>query len=102
PGFGVVSELVGLAAAIQTADLVITGEGRLDATSFEGKVVGEVLATADEHGRPVRAVVGSLGDDAGSGRRFADLEVSAPAGAGDDPAREVQEAAARLADRVRA
>lgn len=44
-------------------DLVITGEGALDATSFDGKVVGGLLEFADEAGVPVVAVVGSADPD---------------------------------------
>lgn len=39
-------------------DLVITGEGRLDATSFDGKVVGGMTELAREHGTPIAAIVG--------------------------------------------
>jgi len=42
PGFDLVADLVGLPARMARADLVVTGEGRLDAGSFEGKVVGGV------------------------------------------------------------
>jgi glycerate kinase len=38
---------------------VVTGEGRLDAQTFEGKLVGEVAARAARAGKPVHAVVGS-------------------------------------------
>jgi glycerate kinase len=41
-GFELVADLLGLDRAIERADLVITGEGRLDATSFTGKVVGSL------------------------------------------------------------
>jgi glycerate kinase len=51
PGFEVVAEAVGLAEALRAADIVVTGEGRLDATSFAGKVVGEVLAAAPREAR---------------------------------------------------
>jgi glycerate kinase len=44
PGFEVVAEAVGLDDALAAARLVVTGEGRVDETSFAGKVVGEVLA----------------------------------------------------------
>lgn len=40
-------------------DLVITGEGRLDQTSFDGKVVGGVAGFAADAGVPTAAVVGS-------------------------------------------
>jgi glycerate kinase len=42
-GFGLVAGLVDLRRAVADADLVVTGEGRLDATSFAGKVVGGVI-----------------------------------------------------------
>jgi glycerate kinase len=46
PGADHVAELVGLDAAVADADVVITGEGRFDATSLGGKVVGAVLRRA--------------------------------------------------------
>lgn len=45
-GFDVVAEAVGLTQAIAPADLILTGEGKLDASSLAGKVVGEVLRRA--------------------------------------------------------
>jgi glycerate 2-kinase len=48
PGFDVIAEAVGLEAALQGADLAMTGEGRLDPSSLAGKVVGGVLAWADD------------------------------------------------------
>ncbi|BFV60066.1 glycerate kinase [Kitasatospora sp. CMC57] len=46
PGAAAVADLLGLSAAVADADLVITGEGRFDATSHRGKAVGEVLQRA--------------------------------------------------------
>ncbi len=46
PGIALVADIVGLDRRVAAADLVATGEGRLDATSFDGKVVGGVLAAA--------------------------------------------------------
>lgn len=63
-GFGVVAEEVGLAEAIAAADLVVTGEGKLDDQSFVGKVVGGVAELADEVGVPVLAVAGMIELDA--------------------------------------
>ena len=40
----------GLEDALEGVDLVVTGEGKLDATSFEGKVVGGVLEWAADAG----------------------------------------------------
>ena len=47
PGFGLVADRVGLDEQLAQADLVVTGEGLLDATSFTGKVVGRVLERAE-------------------------------------------------------
>jgi len=43
PGAARVAELTGLAEEAQRADVVLLGEGRLDATSLTGKVVGHAL-----------------------------------------------------------
>ncbi|WP_419933155.1 glycerate kinase [Candidatus Poriferisodalis sp.] len=64
PGFDVVATEIGLPEAIEGADLVITGEGRLDASSFDGKVVGGVLELAAEAGVPAGVVVGARDPDA--------------------------------------
>lgn len=57
PGFDVVANAVGLDDALEGVDLVVTGEGRLDATSFAGKVVGGVLEWSADAGVPNVAVV---------------------------------------------
>jgi glycerate kinase len=59
-GFDVVAEAVGLAERIAAADLVVTGEGLLDAESFEGKAVGGVVAMATAAGVPVLIVAGDV------------------------------------------
>jgi glycerate kinase len=46
PGFELVADRLALDGKLQKADLVVTGEGLLDATSFTGKVVGRVLDRA--------------------------------------------------------
>ena len=46
PGYPLVAAVADLDRRLGGADLVVTGEGRLDATSFHGKVVGGVLAAA--------------------------------------------------------
>lgn len=60
PGFDVVSGALDLPDLIERADLVITGEGRLDATSFEGKVVGGVCELGAELRVPVAIVAGDI------------------------------------------
>jgi glycerate kinase len=61
-GFEVVADEVDLYGRIEGADLVITGEGFLDAQSFEGKVVGGVAGLAQEAGVRVVAIVGEVDD----------------------------------------
>ncbi|MBZ9783812.1 glycerate kinase [Pseudomonas sp. REP124] len=63
PGVEVVAELVGLAEAVEGADLVITGEGRFDAQTLRGKTPFGVAQIARERGVPVIAIAGSLGED---------------------------------------
>ena len=58
-GFDVVAEEIDLRDRIGRCDLVVTGEGRFDATSLEGKVVGGAARLATEAGVPALAVVGS-------------------------------------------
>jgi glycerate kinase len=58
PGFELVADEVDLYDAIETADLVITGEGHLDAQSFQGKVVGGVASIAAGSDVRVAAIVG--------------------------------------------
>ena len=57
-GAPTVADLVGLDTEVSWADVVVTGEGRVDATSRQGKVVGEVLDRATAAGRRVGVVTG--------------------------------------------
>ncbi len=95
-GVEVVAELQGLDAALAGADVLVTGEGRLDATTAAGKVVTAVGRLAAARGVPTVAVVGSAAAVAAG---VADLEAAAPEGPGDDPVGEVTDAARRLAGR---
>jgi glycerate kinase len=62
-GFALVAETLGLEARIREADLVITGEGRLDAQSLSGKGPAGVARAARRLGKPVAAFCGDLDDD---------------------------------------
>lgn len=62
PGFEIVADAVGLDNALRGADLVITGEGRLDAQSLSGKTPVGVMRRAVARGVPVIALGGSLGE----------------------------------------
>lgn len=57
-GFELVADEVELDEAIEEAALVVTGEGLLDAESFDGKVVGGVVEHAASLDVPVLVVVG--------------------------------------------
>ena len=59
-GVDLVAEEVGLDEVVAGADLVVTGEGRLDEASFEGKVVGGVAAYAAAAGVPLLVVAGQV------------------------------------------
>ena len=99
PGAQRVAELVGLPEALEAADVVVTGEGRLDATSLSGKVVGALLERATAAGGvPVMAVVGRV--DPPVPQQLASVEAAAPEGPGADPGAEVAAAAQRLASRM--
>ncbi len=63
PGFELVADELGFYEALESADLVITGEGHLDRQSFAGKVVGGVASAAAEVDVPVAAIVGIADDD---------------------------------------
>jgi glycerate kinase len=62
PGVEVVAQLVGLAEAVQGADLVITGEGRFDAQTLRGKTPFGVARVARAAGVPVVVIAGTLGE----------------------------------------
>ncbi len=65
PGFDVVAQAVGLEDALDGATLVVTGEGRVDLSSLDGKVVGGVLDWAADLGVASCAVIaGQVDDDA--------------------------------------
>lgn len=58
PGFDTVSALTGLEDRIAGADLVVTGEGRLDGQSASGKVADGVARLCRRYGKPAVGVVG--------------------------------------------
>ncbi|MSQ25064.1 MAG: glycerate kinase [Dehalococcoidia bacterium] len=62
-GADLVLQLTRLERHFAGADLVLIGEGRMDATSFHGKGPSVLAAHAHAAGIPVAAVVGQLGDN---------------------------------------
>jgi len=63
-GAMLIAEAVELYEQIESAELVVTGEGRVDATSFDGKVVGTVVELTRAAGRELLVVGGVVDDDA--------------------------------------
>ena len=64
PGVEVVAELIGLAEALEAADLVITGEGRADEQTLQGKTAMGVATLARPRNTPVVLLCGGLGPGA--------------------------------------
>ena len=62
-GIETVLNTVGFDALIQGADLVISGEGKIDSQSLRGKVVIGVARRTRRLGIPLIAIVGDIGDD---------------------------------------
>ena len=63
-GIDLVIQQSGLENMIKDADLVITGEGKLDGQSFQGKAPIGIAKLAKRYGKPVIAFSGSAGQDA--------------------------------------
>ena len=63
-GFDLVAETLRLDERIAASDLVITGEGRIDGQTLEGKGPAGVAALARRHGKPVLALAGSIAENA--------------------------------------
>jgi glycerate kinase len=63
-GIDLVLSEIGIEDAIRTADLVVTGEGRLDGQTVMGKTPVGVARIAKKHGKPVIALAGSVAPEA--------------------------------------
>lgn len=64
PGIDIILEETGLEEEMKTADLVVTGEGRLDGQSVMGKAPIGAAALAKKYDIPVIAFSGSVSKDA--------------------------------------
>ena len=60
PGFDLVSAWLNLSDRIAAADLVLTGEGRFDATSLSGKGPGSIVAAARHAGKAAHVFAGKV------------------------------------------
>ncbi len=63
PGIDVVMNLTNFDAALEGADLVFTGEGRLDSQTLGGKLIRGICARATQHGVPTIALCGAIDAD---------------------------------------
>ncbi|WP_445403099.1 glycerate kinase [Streptomyces sp. LE64] len=105
PGIEVMLEVLGFAAALEGATLVVTGEGSLDGQTLHGKAPVGVAAAARAAGVEVVAVCGRLALSAGELERAGIRRAYALAELEPDPARSMAQAgpllerlAARLAE----
>lgn len=102
-GSAAVAEAVGLAHEVASADLVLTGEGRYDEQSADGKVIGHLIEVAAAAGVPVVVVAGQVDrpGDPGGGAGPAALSLTELAGSSAaamaDPLHWLEEAGAALA-----
>jgi len=93
PGIDLVIEASRLADRVAGADLVITGEGRIDRQSMMGKVISGIARTARVAGVPLIALAGCLGEGAEEALAVLDaIHVINP------PGTEAADALARTAD----
>lgn len=101
PGCKAIAAQLDLAGRLADADLVITGEGRLDATTQEGKVVSVVLDLAATTGTRVAVVAGAVETPTTLPASVTIISLSDLAGSAErslsTPERFLREAGARLA-----
>ena len=65
-GIDAVLDVTGFDRQLEGADLVITGEGRIDSQSADGKVVSGVARRTRAKGMPLIAIAGGIADSAGA------------------------------------
>ncbi len=83
PGAPFILKALDFDARMRAARAVVVGEGRLDATTLEGKIAGEIATRARQAGVPCHAIVGRNAIDRFSAR-ILDLQVIAEAGTPED------------------
>ena len=65
-GIDAVLDVTGFDRQLEGADLVITGEGRIDSQSADGKVISGVARRTRAKGIPLIAIAGGIADSAGA------------------------------------
>lgn len=61
-GIEILMDMYAFDSNLEGADLIITGEGRIDGQSVQGKVIGGIAGKAKSRGIPVIAMVGTIGE----------------------------------------
>jgi len=79
PGAPFVLQQLDFDRRMRAARAVVVGEGRMDATTLEGKIAGEIATRARQAGVPCHAIVGQNGIDRFS-QRILDIQVILQAG----------------------
>ena len=92
-GFDTLAEILHLEEQVAASDLVITGEGRLDAQTLEGKGPAGVAALSRKHGKPVIAFAEAVAEEPRLGEVFHETFAITPAGR---PLGDAMQAAASL------
>jgi glycerate 2-kinase len=92
PGAEFILDALDFGDHLARADAVVSGEGRFDSQSLEGKIVGAIADRCEKAGKPLHLIVGQ---DAALSDPPAAVGVIAEAGS----LEEIQRAAARLAGR---
>ncbi|MTD27002.1 glycerate kinase [Erwinia sorbitola] len=64
PGIDIIMEALRLEDAVMSADLIVTGEGRIDDQTLGGKALSGIARLAQRHKLPVIAMAGVLGEGA--------------------------------------
>ncbi len=62
-GIDLIMDILQVEAHIKNADLVVTGEGKIDRQTLYGKTITGVARVAQKHGIPVIAITGKIGSD---------------------------------------
>jgi glycerate kinase len=102
PGIETVLDAIGFDAVLHGADLVLTGEGRIDAQTAFGKAVAGVARRARAAGIPSAAVVGSVDGDTGALEKSLGLaRIASLTGHKTSPAEAMERAAYLIEERTR-
>lgn len=62
-GIELILDTLQIEAYIKTADLVFTGEGKIDKQTLNGKTIAGIAKMAKKHGVPVIVITGKIGKD---------------------------------------